>query len=207
MVTNIRVIAPLVFVSTIAGFFIAGYLYEKIPAIASSYLKADTDRRIIATLIDLVICAVLGYYAVFNQVLGIPALVALIFFILFKDGIFPGKSPGKLFTNLMVIRLKDGKQGGMADSFIRNFIFIIPGINVGALIFELISAFRDKQGIRLGDRIAKTQVIIGKTNTESLYDLILSHHKMDEVGERNRNHWTLRYFIINHRFDKNRQIY
>jgi uncharacterized RDD family membrane protein YckC len=158
---------------TTTGFLFAKYLNKKIPTMITPYIKADIKRRFLAVLIDLIICSILGFYVDFNKLLGLPLLIAIILFIFFKDGLFQGRSPGKVATNLMVIRLEDGKPAGLIDSFSRNFIFVIPGINIGALFFESIIVFKNKQGIRLGDKIAKTQVIIGKTSTESILDIIL----------------------------------
>jgi len=43
----------------------------------------------------------------------------------------------------------------------RNLLFLIPGLNIVAVIWEIVTVVRDPQGQRLGDRLAQTQVIEG----------------------------------------------
>src|SRR5262247_1872903 len=43
----------------------------------------------------------------------------------------------------------------------RNVIFLLPGANVAAVFLEARTLSRDQQGLRLGDRLAMTQVVDG----------------------------------------------
>ena len=43
----------------------------------------------------------------------------------------------------------------------RNFILLVPGLNVVAAALETIAVTRDPQGQRLGDMLANTQVVEG----------------------------------------------
>ena len=40
-------------------------------------------------------------------------------------------------------------------------LFLVPGLNVVAVILETVTTVRDPQGLRLGDRLAQTQVVEG----------------------------------------------
>ena len=83
-------------------------------------------------------------------------------YILFRDSLLQGKSVGKFVFGLIVIRLSDGKPCSISRSILRNIFFVIPGTNIVALIFEVYYCIKDKQGIRLGDKFAMTQVVEGK---------------------------------------------
>ncbi|MGI0016556.1 MAG: RDD family protein, partial [Nitrososphaera sp.] len=98
-------------------------------------------------------------------------------YILFRDSLLQGKSVGKFLFGLMVIRLSDGKPCSISRSILRNLIFIIPGMNIVAFIFEAYFSIKDKQGIRLGDKFAITQVVEGKKVPElvKLFQIILSY--------------------------------
>lgn len=61
-------------------------------------------------------------------------------------------------------------------SILRNLVFIIPGVNLAAFVFEAYFSIKDRQGIRLGDKFAMTQVVEGKKIPElaKLFQMILS---------------------------------
>jgi uncharacterized RDD family membrane protein YckC len=99
-------------------------------------------------------------------------------YILFKDFLFHGKSVGKILFGLMVIRVSDGKPCNLSQSILRNAFFVIPGMNVVSFIFEGYFIFNDKQGSRLGDKFAQTQVVEGKEMPALVkyWELILSYY-------------------------------
>ncbi len=115
----------------------------------------------LAALIDASICMIC-------LVLLAPAglIVALILsplYLLVRDGLFlPGQSFGKWMLGLVVIQLEDGSPCQLARSLRRNVIFTVPGFNAVALLFEAQAVRSDGQGMRLGDRLAQTQVVEGK---------------------------------------------
>lgn len=43
----------------------------------------------------------------------------------------------------------------------RDFILLVPGLNVVAVLFEIAAVVRDPQGQRLGDTLANTKVVEG----------------------------------------------
>lgn len=43
---------------------------------------------------------------------------------------------------------------------------MIPGLNIVGIFYELVLIVKDKSGMRLGDRLAKTQVVEGKESPE-----------------------------------------
>ncbi|UMZ73662.1 RDD family protein [Natranaerofaba carboxydovora] len=85
-----------------------------------------------------------------------------------RDGLKNGQSYGKRAAGLMVVRLTDNKPCNKVDSFKRNVVAAvigavlswIPGLNMIASFAEPLVAAIDKKGLRLGDRFAKTQVIL-----------------------------------------------
>ena len=72
-----------------------------------------------------------------------------------------GRSLGKFLLGLTVVRLETGRPGSARDSISRNVIFLLPGTNVAAVFLEARTLLRDQQGLRLGDRLAMTQVVDG----------------------------------------------
>jgi len=60
-----------------------------------------------------------------------------------------------------VLQLETGKPCSAADSLKRNVVFLFPGVAVVAVMLEMVTMFRDPSGYRLGDRVARTQVVEG----------------------------------------------
>lgn len=86
---------------------------------------------------------------------------------LIRDGLGQGQSFGKRLAGLMVVRLNDNRPCEMGNSALRNVIQLaiglvaswIPVLNfVGGYVDPLVAVFHN-QGWRLGDMLAKTQVI------------------------------------------------
>lgn len=90
-----------------------------------------------------------------------------VFYSLLRDGFFKGQSVGKKATGQMVVRLKDNLPCTKKDSLLRNVVAIglsillgwIPVLNFFAGFAEPIIAIVHQKGMRLGDQLAKTQVI------------------------------------------------
>ena len=98
--------------------------------------------------------------------------------VLTKDSVFSGKSSvGKIFVGLKVIGVENGRPCTLKQSIIRNCILVIPGLNLAGIIYEIFLMINDPKGIRIGDRLAKTQVVIGKAVPEfsKLFQLLSSY--------------------------------
>jgi uncharacterized RDD family membrane protein YckC len=81
-------------------------------------------------------------------------------YVLLRDTV-GGQSLGKFMFGLTVVRLDSGRPCSARDSVARNVIFVLPGANVAAVFLEARTLSRDQQGLRLGDRLAMTQVVDG----------------------------------------------
>lgn len=143
---------------------------------AGAYPKAPMGRRFLAYFIDGLISSIpisvigivmpiaLGVTAdsygdppVLVMVLafggGLLAFLWAMGYTLLRDGMGQGQSPGKKMFKLMVVRLEDGEPCTKGNSLVRNLI-------AGVLSFiDIIVALFQQQGQRVGDMLAKTQVI------------------------------------------------
>jgi uncharacterized RDD family membrane protein YckC len=129
-------------------------------AFVSPYAKADVRKRAAAAIADgllLATCVVL--FRTQDSMLFIAVGAA---YLLLRDALFiPGQSIGKFLFGLRVISLDHGRPCSRVQSAQRNFILLVPGLNLVAAGLETIAVTRDPQGQRLGDMLANTQVIEG----------------------------------------------
>ena len=91
----------------------------------------------------------------------------------------------------LVIQLRSGNRAQITDSIRRNIIFAVPGMNLVAVPFELTQIAKDHQGIRIGDRLAGTQVIDGKDAKDlitSVKEIIETFKEEIRERERERDH-------------------
>jgi len=133
---------------------------RNVKALVSPYAKADFERRFIASIVDLWV--MVACYVTLVRFSVILATMISPMYLVFRDSLSEGQSFGKLMVGLVTIHLETGKPVRLAGSLRRNFLFAIPGMNVAALFFEARQIHVDEQGIRLGDRFARTQVVHGK---------------------------------------------
>jgi hypothetical protein len=127
-------------------------------SLASPYAKAESRRRLCAATIDgLLVASIFALYWS-SASIAFPAIGAAC--ILLRDAVC-GRSLGKFLLGLTVVSLKTGRPGSVRDSVSRNVIFLLPGANVAAVFLEARTLSRDQQGLRLGDRLAMTQVVDG----------------------------------------------
>lgn len=143
--------------------------------------RADLARRIIAGILDHLICMVPYLFVIF----GLPLwLLNLLFSALFltKDAIifeisrqdeYKNKSIGKKLLNLKIACLDGGhvdwvrsirRNITLAAGFIVGILPIIgkffgPLIAFGFIIVEIFLVLTDESGRRIGDRVALTQVV------------------------------------------------
>ncbi|MDI1472685.1 MAG: RDD family protein [Thermodesulfovibrio sp.] len=120
--------------------------------------------RVLAKIIDLIV--VYSIWKIFPE----SGLFLGILYILLSDGIFKGKSIGKFFLNLRVVKLEQNTPANFRDSIIRNLFFAfalllfkIPligwALGIIIFIFEFIMIVGDSESKRLGDYLANTSVI------------------------------------------------
>ena len=128
------------------------------PSLASHYAKADLKRRVFAAGVDSSLCAMSAYFHVNSGSLWF--VVAGVAYLVFRDALM-GRSVGKFSAGLTVISLEAGLPCTFAGSVLRNVLFLFPGANIAALFFEASTVVRDPHGHRLGDRLARTQVVRG----------------------------------------------
>ena len=128
--------------------------------------RADLTTRAVAGLVDLLL--IIGL-ARLPDVIGFLSAAG---YILIRDGLFDRRSIGKKLIGLRVVSLEDsGPASTYRDSIIRNvplvltyFLFLIPYVGwiLGPLALgaEGLTAIGDKGGMRIGDMLARTQVVL-----------------------------------------------
>ena len=127
-------------------------------AIASPYTKVELSRRLYAATIDGLLVA--SFFALSWSSSSIALAASGTAYILLRDMV-RGRSLGKFLFGLTVISLETGRPASSRDSVARNVLFVLPGANIAALFLETWTLARDPQGLRLGDRLAMTQVVDG----------------------------------------------
>lgn len=128
--------------------------------------RADITTRAVAGLVDLLL--VIGLTRL-PDVIGILSATG---YLLIKDGLFDRRSIGKKLIGLRVAALEDtGPGASYRESIIRNVplalayvLFFIPyaGWFLGCLALgaEGLAALGDRAGMRIGDLLARTQVVL-----------------------------------------------
>lgn len=123
---------------------------------------AELITRAVAGFVDLLVVLAL------NWLPDIVGFLAACGYILFRDGLFYGRSLGKKLVGLRVERTDDtGRHAGFRESVIRNLplavaylLFLIPYagwvLGPAALFVEGLAALGDEQGMRIGDLLAGT---------------------------------------------------
>ncbi|MGE5485259.1 MAG: RDD family protein [Ignavibacteriales bacterium] len=129
--------------------------------------KAGLARRALAFAADGVICMVLALVPVVGLLLSAVYMLA-------RDGLMDGRSPGKRLVNLRVVRSDTGRGAAYVDSVKRNAIFAVPDVlliapslativaaplSVAVLLLEVVFMLTDPEAMRLGDRFARTRVV------------------------------------------------
>lgn len=126
--------------------------------------KASLLLRVFAKVLDFIIIAVMA------EVVPRSGFYAGLFYMLISDSLFEGRSLGKYLMGIRTVSLNNGTPCSVKDSIIRNSTFgvgillsRIPLIGWIFLIiiaaFEFLVLLGSKEGMRLGDEIAKTVVI------------------------------------------------
>ncbi|MHB8482257.1 MAG: RDD family protein [Nitrospiria bacterium] len=126
--------------------------------------KAIILHRVIARLIDFLMMAI------FRQIFPPIGLYLSMTYLLIADGFFHGKSIGKLLVGLQTFVPHKNRNASFRESILRNFplligyfLLFIPYI--GWIFFFLIAGLElllmigNEKGMRIGDELAKTQVL------------------------------------------------
>lgn len=131
---------------------------------AKTYPKANTLNRYLAKFIDVLIAVGL------SKLLPPVGFFAGLLYIIIADGFFEGQSIGKKLIGLKAIVSAEGKKVGFREAIIRNIPFaiayslcLIPYVGwfLAIIIIGLegILVIGNELGLRIGDEIAKTQVV------------------------------------------------
>ena len=149
-------------------------------SLASRYAKTESRRRLYAAMIDgLLVASIFALYW-FSASIAFLAIGAAC--ILLRDAVC-GRSLGKFLLGLTVVSLETGRPGSARDSVSRNVIFLLPGANVAAVFLEARTLSRDQHGLRLGDRLAMTQVVDGYGAKDLALDIqALLEHSAAQLG-------------------------
>jgi uncharacterized RDD family membrane protein YckC len=135
--------------------------------------RADLTTRAVAGLVDLLL--IIGL-ARLPDVLGFLSAAG---YILIRDGLLDRRSIGKKLIGLRVVPSEGhGLAAGYRESIIRNaplvvayFLFLIPyaGWILGPLAFgaECLTAIGDKAGMRIGDMLARTYVVLEQQDSRA----------------------------------------
>ena len=138
-------------------------------SLASPYPKADIKRRLLAASLDGSMFVTSLYF--YQNSGSVWFVVGGAVYLVFREAMW-GRSVGKFFAGLAVINLETGRPCGLAGTVRRNLVFLFPGVNVVAVFLEAITVVRDPQGHRLGDRLARTQVVLGFGAKDMVQSLI-----------------------------------
>ncbi len=142
------------------------------------YPKANLGNRLLAAIIDnLIFLFLLGpmflffaisdslFYdsrSVYFYLITTYGLLPTVYLYI-KDGLFKGQSIGKKAMGLMVVSLDDNKPCTVGKSAIRTFIssvlYFIPYLNIVTALIEPIMVLATKDGRKVADLVANTQVI------------------------------------------------
>ena len=128
------------------------------------YPKAYVLNRFIAKLIDVFIVVTA------DEVAPPVGFLSGLAYILIADGFAGGRSIGKRLVGLQTIRLDVRETAGFRESIIRNLpfglaqlLFAVPYVgwigSAAVLAFESVLIVGNEHGRRLGDEVARTQVL------------------------------------------------
>lgn len=128
------------------------------------YPKAYVLNRFIAKLIDVFIVVAA------DEVAPPVGFLSGLAYILIADGFAGGRSIGKRLVGLQTMRLDVRETAGFRESIIRNLpfgvaqlLFAVPYVgwigSVAVLAFESVLIVGNEHGRRLGDEVARTQVL------------------------------------------------
>lgn len=126
--------------------------------------RASLLLRSVAKTIDFIIVAAAA------EMIPRVGFFAGLAYLLISDGLFNGKSLGKQLAGLKAVSVEAGRACSIRESILRNLVLCIGialwkipliGWVITLLVagFEFVMLLGSKEGMRLGDEIAKTTVI------------------------------------------------
>jgi uncharacterized RDD family membrane protein YckC len=141
-----------------------GLSAEQAAPMEAIYPKAVILHRVIAKLIDFLLIAAL------RELLVPVGFYVGVTYLLIADGLFNGQSIGKRLVGLRTYLPHKKKEASFRESIIRNipllvaylfsFIPFVGWILFGVVIgFELLLMIGNEKGLRIGDEMARTQVV------------------------------------------------
>jgi uncharacterized RDD family membrane protein YckC len=136
--------------------------------LVSPYAKANARKRLYASGVDSLL--VMTCWVAYWNAGSMPFAIAALLYLLLRDSI-GGQSIGKLLVGQVVVYVDTGERCRVAGSIKRNLVLILPGANVAAILLEARALVLDPQGQRLGDRLARTQVVEGLGARDVVKDL------------------------------------
>lgn len=130
--------------------------------------KAGLLLRVFAKVLDFILIAAI------SEIVPKAGFYAGLSYLLISDGLFEGRSIGKLLIGLRVVSTSTNEPCSMKESIVRNSLlgagllpYKLPWIGswIGWIFITIVSAVEflillgSKDGMRLGDEFAKTLVI------------------------------------------------
>lgn len=136
--------------------------------------RASLLLRTFAKVLDFILIAAAA------EVVPKAGFYAGLLYLLISDGLFDGRSVGKLLIGLRVVSVTGGEPCSMKESIVRNaplgaglLLYKLPWVGwifiILVSVVEFLLLLGSKEGMRLGDELAKTTVIekvSHKTNQE-----------------------------------------
>ncbi|MFQ5990849.1 MAG: RDD family protein [Nitrospiraceae bacterium] len=134
------------------------------PLIEGVYPKAHVLNRFIAKFVDVIIVAAV------SRLVSPVGWVAALVYVLIADGFSGGRSIGKRLIGLQTVIPRTREVSHFRESIIRNLplaiaylFFPIPVLGwviaIAIVAVEALLILGNDQGLRLGDELAKTQVL------------------------------------------------
>lgn len=126
--------------------------------------RASLLLRIVAKVLDFILIAAVA------EVAPKAGFYAGLLYLLISDGLFDGRSVGKLLIGLRVVSITGDEPCSMKESIVRNaplgaglLLYKLPWIGwifiILVSLVEFLILLGSKNGMRLGDELAKTSVV------------------------------------------------
>lgn len=126
--------------------------------------KVSVLLRMFAKVLDFILIAAVA------EIVPRAGFYAGLSYLLISDGLFNGRSVGKYLMGLRVVSVTTNEPCSMKESIVRNaplgvglLLYKIPWIGwifiVLVSAFEFLILFGSRDGMRLGDELAKTMVV------------------------------------------------
>jgi uncharacterized RDD family membrane protein YckC len=126
--------------------------------------RASLLLRTFAKVLDFILIAAVA------EMVPRAGFYAGLLYLLISDGLFDGRSVGKLLIGLRVVSVNSGEPCSTKESIVRNaplgaglLLYKLPWVGwifiILVSVVEFLLLLGSKEGMRLGDELAKTKVI------------------------------------------------